>query len=715
MKDRLLGFSIGALCASVWPLLSLLLSPFILLFFVWMRPRFLSLMLCAMAGCIWVCIHLMALNEPLLPIEQGRQLWQLTGTVGPVSKQQKRLQFDFYPQGPFKRLKVSCYRCPFAIERGQQWQLALKIKPFVSFHNPEGFDYRFWMLSKGYDAQASVKIKHGYNKRLKVSSYGLINQISHELPSEQRPILRALLLGDKNGLSADYKRFINASGLGHLFVVSGLHVGIAFAAMVFLLLWLQRPLLLFYWPYSRVFAFTLGLALACFYAYLSGLNVPVVRTCIMLFCGAFMLLQKRNTGPMYYFILALVFVLLLTPLAFMNMGSWLSFGIVGALLIGLSGSPAQPWYKQLWRAQWLAFGTSSMLLLAFNQGIAPTGFVLNLFFIPLVTILILPLALISLLFALLGFDGGLGLLEYFLTSIFEFLLEGQWFLTWHMPFHQGSFYLAIMAFFMFLLPKALGLRLLAFTVLLVALCLPTTRPEKGGFELTVLDVGQGSSALIETQSHVVLVDTGTRYSSGMTLADYVVLPYLRMRNIRTIDTLLISHDDLDHSGGRDLLRPMSLKVLNQQSCDHNRWIWDGVIFETFKAAVFNKGNNGSCLLRVEDSKGRSVLLSGDIEAKAENALIKEGWHLKADVLLVPHHGSQTSSSNAFLDKVNPQVVIISAGQLNHYGHPHKRVLQRFKARSYKVYSTATHGAIQVGFEPRQEALSVSTYRPIEID
>ncbi len=585
MKDRLLGFSIGALCASVWPALSLLLSPFLLVLIVWRRPRLLSLTLCTMAGCIWVNIHLVALNEPLLPIEQGRQLWQLTGTVGTVSKQPKRLQFDFYPQGPFKRLKVSCYKCPFNIERGQQWQLALKIKPFVSFHNPEGFDYRFWMLSKGYDAQASVKIKHRYNKPLSVPADGLINQISHELPSAQRPILRALLLGDKNGLSADYKRFINASGLGHLFVVSGLHVGIAFTAMVFLLLWLQRPLLLLYWPYSRVFAFTFGLALAGFYAYLSGLNVPVVRTCIMLLCAVVMLMQKRNTGPMYYFMVALGLVLLFTPLAFVNMGSWLSFGIVGALLVGLSGSPSQSWYRQLWRAQWLAFSTSSILLLIYNQGIAPTSFALNLLFIPLVTLFVLPLALITLLLALCGFPGGLELLEFSLTFVVECLLKQDWLLTWHLPFHRGSVYLAMIAFLLLLLPKALGLRFLGFTVLLVALFLPIKRPEKGGFELTVLDVGQGSAALIETQSHVVLVDTGTRYSSGMTLADYVVFPYLRMRNVRTIDTLLISHDDLDHSGGRRLLEPMSLKLLDQKSCEYRRWKWDGVWFETFKAAL----------------------------------------------------------------------------------------------------------------------------------
>jgi len=712
MKLMLMGFGIGVLMANIWPLLSLLMSPVMIVIGVFTRAKILYLGYAFMAGCVWVVSHWLMAYSNALPLEQGRQQWQLVGEVARVSQQQGRTEFDFYPAGPFNKLKVSCYKCPWPIERGDEWALALKLKPFVSFHNPMGFDYRQWMLSKGYSAQASVVVKHGYNRRISQTGGSLARDISKLVAASSFPVLRALLLGDKKGMSAQYKRLINDSGLGHLFVVSGLHVGIVAMIFVMLLTWLQRPLLLVFWPYGSVFAILGGLSMAFFYAYLSGLNVPAIRACIMLLFAALLVIQGRHGQMSHYLLLAFTLVALINPLVFSGVGSWLSFGIVAALIVGMSISAKNSWFTQLLSAQWLAFFAGGVILVVYAMQLAPVGFLLNLLFIPLMTLAVLPLALLALVLALLGSAEFLIMLEHALHNLFDYLLLHRNLITYGPSIHDGNRYLVIIGIGVLLLPRVLGGRLLAVSCLLVALWIPIERPKEGGFSLVVLDVGQGSAAIIETAGHTVLVDTGTRFLSGMSLVDYVVWPYMRSRNIRQLDMLHISHDDKDHSGGAMLLEPISSVVVDQHHCDDVSWVWDGVLFERFKAKGFNQGNNGSCLLRVEDQAGHSLLMTGDIEVQAERSLLASATDkLSANVLLVPHHGSRTSSSEAFLIQVNPDMAIISNGALNHYGHPHGEVVQRLNKRLVEVYTTASHGAVQVDFEPRQERLSVSTYRP----
>jgi competence protein ComEC len=712
MKRMLLGFGVGVLLASIWPMLSLLLSPFGLIVGAFSRSQYSRLGFAFLAGCLWVGCHGLSIQQQAIGVEQGRQQWQLQGEVGRVSAQQGRVEFDFYPEGPFNKLKVSCYKCPLAISQGDQWALALKLKPIVSFHNPNGFNYRQWMLAKGYSAQASVAVKHAYNHKLVSSRSGLAKKIDDLIPGSLFPVLRALLLGDKKAMPAHYKRLINGSGLGHLFVVSGLHVGIVAMLFAIVLLYLQRPLLLAFWPFSTIFAVSSSLGVGLFYAFVSGFKIPAMRACIMLLFAAVLLLQRRHSHTVHYLLLAFILVVIIDPLAFSDMGSWLSFGIVTALIVGMSASLRKSWGAHLLSAQWLAFLFGGVILLAFSMSLAPMGFFLNLLFIPLISLLILPLALLALLLALWGNAALLVAVEGGLQGLFDYLLVHQRVLTFTPPIHDDNRALVIMGLAALLLPKALGSRYLGAACLLVALWLPIQRPAEGGFSVMVLDVGQGSSALIETAKHTVLVDTGTQFLSGMTLADYVVLPYLRTRNINQLNMLHISHNDKDHAGGIELLRPFSQEVITQHNCNNEHWYWDGVYFERFKASLFTRGNNGSCLLKVVAKNGKTLLLTGDIEVEAERMLLMESKDkLAAHVLVVPHHGSRTSSSEEFLKAVNPEIAIISSGALNHYGHPHKEVVQRLNEKLVEVYTTASNGAIQVDFEPRQEGLSVSTYRP----
>ena len=711
MKANLLGFSFGVLFAAMWPWLGLLASPFLLIFSIVYRVNYLPRCMAFLVGTVWVFGHWTLVQQQALTVEQGRQQWQLTGEVGRVSQQLGRTEFDFYPAGPFDKLIISCYACPWSIERGDDWRFALKLKPFSSFSNPTGFDYRKWMLVKGYAAQGTINVKHNFNQKIKNEPHSLAKQIDNTLSASGFPVLRALLLGDKKSLSAKYKRFINGSGLGHLFVVSGLHVGIVALVVSMTLLWFQRCLLLLHWSYAPVISLGVGFLTAVFYAYLSGLNVPAIRACVLLFFTFLLIVKKRHTHVSSYLFLAFLFVVLINPLAFMAVGSWLSFGIVLALVCGLGVKKS--WYGQLICAQRLAFFSGAVVLLVFEMIVAPLGFMLNLILIPLFSVFILPVAILALLFTLMGFEGLLILVEILLTRMLDVLLLVQEMIIWSPPIHDSNRVLLIVASIIFVLPKALYLRKLAVAVCLAAFFVPVQRPSEGGFRVTVLDVGQGSSALIETNTHSVLVDTGVRFLNGMTVADYVVLPFMRQRNVIKLDILHITHSDLDHSGGWELLSAKSAQVIDQESCSAFVWHWDGVKFERFKAVEFMLGNNGSCLLRISDARGRSILMTGDIEQEAEKALLSSLPNkLPADILLVAHHGSKTSTTESFLKTVNPKVAIISAGVMNHYGHPHDDVVQRLYSKSIKVYSTASHGAIQVDFDPRQEGLSVSTYRPI---
>jgi competence protein ComEC len=710
MKGKLLIFCLSVLISNLWPLFTLLLSPFVILFFAAFKTKYLPIAYVFLLGALWVFWNWTTLNEASLTLEQGRQSWQLIGKVGQVSSQTNRTEFDFYPEGPFKKLKVSCYHCPWVVGRGDRWALALRLKPFTSFYNPVMFDYRKWMLARGYAGYGSINVKHSYNHKIKNSAFSLPKQINITLSERHFPILRALLLGDKKTLPAKYRRIINGSGLGHLFVVSGLHVGMMALIVTLFLAWIQRGLLLGGWTYGPTISVLGGFSAALFYAYLSGFNTPVIRACIMLLFGFLMMFRSKNSSVGNYLLAALLCVVLINPLAFMGLGSWLSFVIVGFLIFGMSLGASK--LKKLVAAQQLAFLSGGVVLVLAGMTVAPVGLMLNLVFIPLVTLLVLPIAVLGLALALLGFDRLLMWVELCLNSILNGLIEFTSVVTWQLPVHDDNQTLFLLAFLVLILPQALKFRWLGVVLVAVSLALPAQRPGKGGFELTVLDVGQGSSALIETSSYSLLVDTGTRYMSGMTLADYVVMPFLRSRGIHRLDILHITHGDLDHSGGQVLLAGHSLEVVDQDHCHEARWVWDGVIFERFKALGFNTGNNGSCLLRVIDALGREALITGDIESAAEKALLEQGGALAADVLIVPHHGSKTSSSPEFLEAVSPKLAIISAGNLNHYGHPHSEIVQRLNSKAIEVYSTASHGAIQVDFDPRQEGLSVSTYRPI---
>jgi len=266
------------------------------------------------------------------------------------------------------------------------------------------------------------------------------------------------------------------------------------------------------------------------------------------------------------------------------------------------------------------------------------------------------------------------------------------------------------------------------------LFIPLVIPSKpisstGDYQLTVLDVGQGSAAVIQTQNHTVVFDAGARFSDRLNAGSGVVIPYLRSQGIQKLDRLIISHGDADHIGGAQALLDEypevlllgqdieSLQAKNKQLClAGTKWRWDGVDFVflsplkgDISVTPSSKRNNHSCVLQVSSTSG-SVLFTGDIEKKTEKRLLdKYGRQLASDVLLVPHHGSDTSSSVAFIHAVNPVLSVISVGYKNRYRLPNDRVTRRYDLANREQLQTDKTGALTIKMTA-EPGLIIEKYR-----
>ena len=274
-----------------------------------------------------------------------------------------------------------------------------------------------------------------------------------------------------------------------------------------------------------------------------------------------------------------------------------------------------------------------------------------------------------------------------------------------------------------LAPRGLPARYLSVCLFLPLIFVKSEKPEPGTVWLTLLDVGQGLSAVVQTSGHTLVFDTGGKFSENSDMGDAVVLPFLRWQGIEQLDTLMISHNDNDHSGGAaSLLAEMPVASISSSApewAERNngsycrageQWQWDQVQFTLLSPpeTAFTKENNNSCVLKIETEK-LSFLLPGDIEQNAESWLVQQyGEQLKSTVLIAPHHGSKTSSSFEFLQHVNPELVAIPVGFLNRFGFPHKSVLVRYQQLNARWLSSAEAGAISI--HAGAEQLQVETER-----
>ncbi|RQZ36067.1 DNA internalization-related competence protein ComEC/Rec2 [Burkholderia sp. Bp9090] len=697
---------------------------------------------------------------------------------------------------PVIRLSWRTYGAPAArdampdLRAAQRWRLVVRLKRPHAEANPGVRDSEAAWLAAGIraigyvvaperaellDARAS-----GWRASIDRLRDALRAGIGDALGSGARHhgIVTALAVGDQSGIGDDAWRVLRNTGTSHLVAISGLHVGLvgALAGGIASIVWRRlrwrgrAAALMIPAPYVASVA---ALTAAAGYAALAGFNVPAQRAWWMIAAGAAAYLAGRSVPTSTVLCAALGGVLLADPWAVLSAGFWLSFGAVAVILMAVagwravrefdggdrhdSGDGAGDGTIAVDRWRWLRAGCAragrriaeaTRVQYAVTIGLAPltaawfaqisvSGPFGNAFAIPWVSAVVTPVVL-----------AGIGLpapLDGYAFRLAHAALEPMMALLGHLAdWPAGVFWLrmpdwpvlmlACIGVAWVLMPRGWPLRWAAPITWLPLLVPAPDKPPPGGFRLTVLDVGQGASVLVETARRTLLFDAGPGPESTHA-GQRIVAPSLRSRGIRTVDTLVLSHADADHAGGaaavyaavdvRQLLAGIAPRhrlwrdaqaagVTDRLPCAAGqRWSWDGVVFTMLwppRMAGAGPSNEQSCVLRI-DAVGTSALLTGDIEARAERRLVADARDaLAAQILVVPHHGSRTSSVEPFLDSVGPRVAVFPVGYRNRFGHPHRTVLARYEARGIPLPRTDRDGAVRFDVAPADGGFAFERYR-----
>lgn len=639
------------------------------------------------------------------------------------------------------RLSLSWYNNAPPLQVGERWHLRVRLKRPHGFMNPGGFDYEAWLYQQGIKATGSVR-KDPDNRRLAAPDWhyaiGHLRQqvglgLARAVPdSPYLGILTALVIGAQDSISALQWRVFTRTGTSHLVAISGLNITLVAGLMAFLVrrVWACVPAAARRFPAPKA-AVCAALFTATGYALLAGFSIPTRRALMMLAVVLGARLWDRQLVPSRALALALLAVLLMDPTAPLTAGFWLSYGAVAVLLYGMTGRLAPSvWWRQWGRAQWLvALGLLPMTLVLFQRAslIAPLT---NLIAEPWISLVVTPLTLLGT--VLLPVSDLLSTLVLRLSSA---LLGGLWpLLLWcsNLPGAAWSWGLpalwigvaAAAGMLLILAPRGLPARHIGWVLLLPMFLARPAIPPPGAVWFTLLDVGQGLAAVVRTQHHTLVFDTGPRFSDSFDTGAAVVLPYLRTQGINFLDTLLVSHGDNDHSGGAtSILSEMPVAELLSsvpQRFTHlatrcragQHWQWDGVEFKILHPDQTQdwQGNNGCCVLLVEGQGGR-VLLTGDIEAEAEHQLVAvQGNALHAALLVAPHHGSRTSSTREFITAVAPARVLFPVGYRNRYGFPRPDVVARYAELGVQRLDSDVEGAIEFQVDPKLGVSAPSLYR-----
>lgn len=612
------------------------------------------------------------------------------------------------------------------VHAGQVWQLLVRLHRVHGNVNPHGFDYEGWMFQRGIGASGYVLSKGSALKsRFDGSLDGRIDRwrenigvhFMHALPdSPWRGTLVALVTGDQSGISASQWQLLRQTGTVHLMSISGLHVTLVgvLAGLLAGALWRRVPWLALRMPAQKI-AILAGVLAALFYAMLAGFNVPVQRTLFMLCTAAISLWIGRSAGVRRVLGVALLVVLLFDPWAVLSAGFWLSFGAVGALLVaGRLDSVAKRSRIASWlRAQWVITLFTLPMLLALFQQFSLVSPLANVLAIPVVSFLVTPLAL---LFGVLPVAQVAQVADWLIGILMAYLhlCAGLPFAIWQQAAPPGwlSACCCLAALLSFM-PKGFPGRWTGLLLFLPLLGWTPPRQPPGSLQLTVLDVGQGLAVHVQTSGHDLLFDTGPRYSALTDAGERIILPYLRAEGVDVLDILMVSHQDSDHSGGvASIVGGMPVHVytgsfpagsplagLSRQyrPCVAGRsWQWDGVSFELLNPPRewVGIGNEGSCVLRIATSEA-SVLLTGDIEQGAENAMLEAvPEKLASDIVVAPHHGSRTSSQQDFVDAVGARYAVFTSGYRNRYHHPAAQIVARYQQSGARIFRSDSDGAVR---------------------
>lgn len=708
----------------------------------------LLLALCAAAGFLWAALLAHGRMAAALPAEwEGRDI-TLVGVVASLPQTVERgVRFDFdiehvlTPEAVVpRRVALSWWgesRRDGAAETlprvaaGERWQLTVRLKRPRGFANPHGFDYEAFLLERGIRATGYVRPRSD-SRRLAALAQApayWVEALRERMRMRLQAVLGdasaagvviALAIGDQRAIPAGQWQTFTRTGVNHLMSISGLHVTMLSGLMFLLVnrLWRRSARLTLRLPAVKAAA-AAGLVTAFVYALIAGFGVPAQRTVFMLAVVAVALWSGRMTSPARVLAGALFAVLVMDPWAVLAAGFWLSFGAVAVIMLVVAGRLQPPHWLEAWgRVQWAVTLALVPLLLALFQQMSLISPVANALAIPVVSMVVVPLALAGLIVPV---DALLQLAQWVMDVCVTVL---QWLsalpaAAWeqHAP-PAWTVVIAIIGAIWMLLPRGFPARWIGIAALLPMLLIFPEPPAHGAARLTVLDVGQGLAIVVQTRHHALLFDTGPAFGPMADSGNRIIVPYLRAAGIRRLERMIVSHDDIDHTGGAwsvlqavpvaevlsslPDLDPLILLAEHEQRCQAGQqWMWDGVRFEMLYpepasyAEARIKDNDRSCVLRISTAHD-SALIPADIERRGERMLLEQApENLRSTVLIAPHQGSKTSSSVPFVQAVAPQVVIFPVGYRNRFRHPHAEVVERYQQLGAALYRTDEGGAIRL--------------------
>jgi competence protein ComEC len=632
---------------------------------------------------------------------------------------------------------------PLDIHAGERWRFTVRLKQPHATSNPHGFDFEAWALERNLRATGYV-YANGDNQKLAETSRSpayLIERLRESVRTHFQQtlgdaphagILTALAIGDQASITQSEWQLFTHTGVNHLMSISGLHITML-ASLFFALtywLWRRSVRLTLHFP-ARKAAALVGLLAALCYTLISGFEIPAQRTLFMLTTFAVMMLFSRNVAPSQMLAAALVVVLLADPWAVMSPGFWLSFGAVALIFYVTANRYGRThWLMEYGKVQWaMTIGLIPPLLALFQQ-MSLVSPIANAFAIPLVSFVVVPLTLLG---TLPPFEWMLYLAHQVMALCIG-LLQGLddlplsvW--TQHAP-PAWTIASGVLGALWLLTPRGFPLRSFGIILILSMFLITPITPAANSARIIVFDVGQGLAVAVQTHSHAMLYDTGPNFAGESDSGNRILVPSLRGLGIVKLDGLMLSHDDIDHIGGTHSVmqslpiewvssslksdHPLLSTVKQHTSCtDGQSWAWDGVKFDVLHPSDLDDSdkkhdNDQSCVLRI--SVGiRSVLLVGDIEKASESRLLALHIHdLPSTLLVAPHHGSKSSSSDAFVNAVSPQQVVFTAGYRNRFNHPHPTVWQRYGDAGAVRLRSDVDGAIIIDLNA--DELKLESYR-----
>jgi len=621
------------------------------------------------------------------------------------------------------RTRVSWFETPVQPRIGDIWELELRLRRPRGSLNPGVFDVESWMFREKYHASGYV-VGGNRNRLLASGSVTRLERFRADFVATAKAasgsdsaaaVLAAIGVGARHEISREQWDRFAATGTSHLMAISGLHVGLAALAAFVLAFCLLTPVL----PANGyVVAITAGAMCALTYALVSGFGVPARRAIVMLAVAALTVGRRRQIDAVATVATAATIVFLTDPIATMKPGFHLSFAAVVLLLWLAKRKDAARFSWRIFNAPrqlfvmqvFLLFGLFPLTASIFQRFVVaatPVNFVA----VPVFSLVTVPLTLAAMVIGGISESTASFLLRIAAHSIdaIEWIIArvvDQPFATVNLAEVSGVAWLFVFVPLAWvILPRGWPGRRIALLGIIAVVAWKPAAPPANCFDAWVLDVGQGLAVTVQTNTGVLLYDTGMAWRGGGSIAEQVVLPFLRSRRIDRVDWLVVSHSDLDHSGGvPSILEEMpvgevfvgeSVALADERFCANGQgWTSGTVKFDVLHPGGLRveEGNASSCVLRVSVG-AHSLLLTGDIEAPSERDLIQTRAGLESDIVVVPHHGSMTSSTVPFIDSVRPGFAVVSAGYANRWGFPKGPVVGRWKASGAAVLNTATSGAV----------------------